>query len=222
MTHEANAPAWLRTARTAALAALAICGCAAPASLTLRQPSAPTAEREIRLASDWAFYAQDGERREMLLAFPLPHARTGPRDFLLYLSAPADRDEVRIAAQDGGATYGFLIQEVGRMKGRTNLRSGAVSIDTPLLRRRALDVEFDVTGEDGTRIVGRARLAPDDRELRAFRDRFRADIEIARRGQPTSAPADARTAADAVAVEPRPAAGAGDGEAAAAPVPDPS
>lgn len=163
-----------------------------PASLVLRQAGAPSAEREIRLDSEWAFYAEDGERRDLLLAYPLPRARTGPRDFLLFLCVPARAEEIRIASQDSGPSFGFLIQEVGRLKGKTTLRSGTVRVDAPLLRPGALDLEFDLTGDDGTRIIGRARVAQNERELSAFRSRFRADIELAARSGPDQ-PASAET-----------------------------
>ncbi len=162
---------------TGLIALWALTGCAPRAELRLLQPSAPPAQRDLSLASDWAYYLDEGGRRLILLAFPLPGARDGPRDFLVFLSTPQGEGEFAVDADDPAAVRGFLIQVVGQLKGKTLFESGSVRIRHRLLERSRRELSLEVRCTDGTQLTGRALIDPDLRELRAFQRRFAGDIQ---------------------------------------------
>jgi hypothetical protein len=149
-------------------------GCGPRAALTLHQPNAPAVQQKLELASDWACVAAAEGKRAVLVDFPLPGSAAGPRDFRVYLELPA-RDG-KFAAGAGQPVRGFFIQEVGRRSGKTLIADGFAQIDAPLLRPNERVLELDLSTDDGTRLVGKARLRSDDLELQRFRARFSADV----------------------------------------------
>jgi hypothetical protein len=173
---------------TGLIAAWALFGCAPRAEVRLLQPNAPPAQRNLSLVSDWAFYLDEGGRRLILLAFPLPGTRDGPRDFLVFLSAPQGEGEFAVAPDDPAAARGFLIQVVGQLKGKTLFESGPVRIRHRFLERARRELSLEVRCTDGTQLSGRALITPDPRELRAFQRRFAGDIQ--RLNPPETQPAD--------------------------------
>lgn len=162
---------------TSAFCLLAAAGCAPRSELRLLQPSAPPAQRNLTLASDWAWYLDEGGRRFVLLAYPLPGARDGPRDFLVFLSAPEDDGELTVDPDDPSAVRGFLIQVVGQLRGKTLFRSGSLSVRRRFLERARRELTLDLQCADGTQLTGRALIDPDPRELRAFQRRFAGDVQ---------------------------------------------
>ncbi|MBI5863812.1 MAG: hypothetical protein HZB38_04765 [Planctomycetes bacterium] len=155
-------------------ALLCAAGCARKrAVVALEQPSAPPSQREMTLASDWAFTARQDVRRLCLLDFPLPGAADGPRDFRLFVALPANGEDFTV--EPGGA-QGFLIQKVGRLRGMTALALGKVQLNGVLLQNRAQKLTIDATCADGTHITGEAKLLPADDELRSFLIVHAADV----------------------------------------------
>jgi hypothetical protein len=152
-------------------------GCARDARLTLQQDAAPPGQKDIRLASDWAYVNDASGRREVLLAFPLPGAEVGPRDFLLYLSIPRENGTHNVS-DSGSGVSGLLLQKVGMLAGKTTLESGTVECKPSLMRPDVLDLEVNVVCDDGTRIRGEAKMRPSEGELRAFRDAYAVDISL--------------------------------------------
>jgi hypothetical protein len=151
-------------------------GCAPRPQVTLLQPHAPPAQRAIQLVGDWTYFEQTGSRRRYLLAFPLPGAMTGARDFLIYLAAPTGTGVFSIGVNDATGAQGFLIQKVGLLAGRTNFSRGAVRVQDVPFRPHARQLELDILCGDGTQIVGRVLAAHSPAELTAFDRRYAADI----------------------------------------------
>lgn len=187
------------------------------AQLVLEQPHAPPAQQHIDLASDWAYLDSGPQRRELLLDFPLPGRKEGPRDFRIYLDLPAGAEVATISQDASGGGRGFFIQEVGRMRGKAVITHGTVRLQDNLWTLGQPRVDLDVRCDDGTRISGSARPTLSGQELGAFRRRYAADIaalhpEVAR-SQLTAGPPGAE---GAPAVQ-DPGAGAAGNDAAAAP-----
>jgi hypothetical protein len=89
--------------RMGALVAWGLCaavsGCSASGgSVTLFQPHLSGRQQEVRLTSEQAWWASDGDGDRVLVEFPLPGATTGRPMYLLYL-----RLDEPPAAQDGPA-----------------------------------------------------------------------------------------------------------------------
>lgn len=162
---------------TGLLACWAPTGCAPRAELRLLQPNAPPAQRDLSLASDWAYYLDEGGRRFILLAFPLPGARDGPRDFLVYLSTPEGEGEFAVHTDDPAVARGFLIQVVGQLKGKTLFESGPVHVRHRPFDRARRELTLELRCADGTQLTGRAMIEPEPRELRAFQHRFAGDVQ---------------------------------------------
>lgn len=172
-------------------------GCSTKASLDLHQPGAPPAQREMRLESDWAATHVDQGRRACLLDFPLPGGKAGPRDFRCYVETPEGEGVFEIA--EHGPARGFLLQEIGLRRGKTVFRSGTVKVSSPVLRPSERVVEVDVACDDGTRVIGGAKIRPDHDVVRRFRDGHAADI-ASLAGSP-EAPAAALAADDGAAAQ---------------------
>lgn len=151
-------------------------GCALAAKARLQQPFAPPAQQDIRLQSDWSFTTADGSRRSVLLEFPLPGSVAGPRDFRVFLSLPDQSGTLSVDPLDRNAGRGFLIQEVGRYKGKTEFTSGAVALRRELLSGRYWRLKLDLTCRDGARLIGAARLEENSLEVDAFKRAFVGDI----------------------------------------------
>lgn len=163
-------------ALTCALLGLALCGCGSSAKVRLQQPFAPPAQQDIRLESDWSFTDAGAGRRSVLVEFPLPGSEVGPRDFHLYLSLPETTGDVTIDPRNAGMGRGFLIQEVGRYKGKTEFESGFVMLKRGLLPPRGWRLELDINCRDGARLTGSARLQENTLEVGAFRRKFVGDL----------------------------------------------
>ncbi len=161
------------------------------ARITLTQPQAPPAQQRIELASDWGAVSDDGERKLALVDFPLPGRKDGPRDFRVFLDLPLDARDETIRPGDVAAARGFLLQEVGRLRGKANFTSGSVAISRDPFRIRPPTLRIDVTCDDGTRVVGSARLTSDPETIRSFLRKFAADVAALRSQEP-----DASIAAD--------------------------
>lgn len=163
---------------TIVVAVFALAGCAQHrAAMTLDQPHAPPSQRQLTLASDWAFSATQDARRLILIDFALPGASDGPRDFRVFLAMPGNSDKAVIAAtSQGGSAAGFFIQKVGRLSGKTTFVEGSVSVEDALLQPGTRELTLDVRCADGTRIAGSARLRESDEELRLFLQSHAADV----------------------------------------------
>lgn len=171
------------------LAAAVAAGCAPPNRIVLVQPTAPPAQQRLELATRWVFFDQAGDRVRALLAYPLPGSLDGPRDFLLYLDLPAGGGRLAVDSSSGGAT-GFLIQRKGFRRGKAVFAGGTVDARRRWLNGRVLDLRLDVECDDRTRVVGRAALRLDEREMGEFAARYAADIgSLASRERVTSQPA---------------------------------
>lgn len=155
---------------------LAVAGCAPRAHLVLHQPAAPPAQQHLELASDWSYYADNDGRRHYVLAFPLPGAADGPRDFVAYLSAPTGEGTYPVNEHGPAGVQGFLIQAVGALRGKTILTGGEVRIRPIWFARAKRKLDLDVLCGDGTHIEGTAVVSPDAAEWRAFRRRYAADL----------------------------------------------
>lgn len=168
-------------------------GCSTPPTLRLRQPSAPPAQRDLRLTSAWTYsHAADGVRR-CLLAYPLPGSADGPRDFLVYVVLPAQAQRVAVGAGEDSACRGFLIQAVGDLHGKAQFVSGRVAVEAPRMPGREPLLKLDVRCEDGTWISGQARIVPSAAELRDFERRFAADVAALFPGDPANDPSAGST-----------------------------
>ena len=161
---------------TLALLASGALGCSRRAQVVLHQPFAPPSQQEIELESRWAFSAAAHGHRRCLLELPLPQNEDGPRDFRLYLTF-ADVSGVRSVAPDKpDGARGFLIQEVGRLSGRTEFTKGTIRFRRVLLQSRLRRLDLNLRCADGATITGKAYVETDDRELRRFEREFAADV----------------------------------------------
>ncbi|MGD8450336.1 MAG: hypothetical protein PVJ57_00830 [Phycisphaerae bacterium] len=165
-------------------------GCAPRARLVLHQPTAPPAQQHLEIASDWSYCADDNGRRQVLLAFPLPGAKDGPRDFLVHLATPPGEGTYPVDEHGPGGVQGFLIQAVGARRGKTVFTGGEVCIRPAWLARHRWKLTLDVQCSDGTRIEGDAVLSPAAAEWRTFKRRYAADLaptatQPADEGRPT-------------------------------------
>jgi hypothetical protein len=146
------------------------------AEIVLRQPFAPPSQQELKLASNSAFDTVADDRRIWLLAFPLPSQPDGPRDFHVYLSTPDGVDD--FAADQGSQTAvrGFLIQEVGQLRGKTVVTGGRVRVSKPWYDPRRCVLDLNLACSDGTVIIGHARAEPVASEISAFERRYSGDV----------------------------------------------
>lgn len=170
----------------ATVLAILSAGCGPQAKLVLIQPNAPQAQQVLRLTSDWAFSDTADGRQQLLLDFPLPQSVAGPRDFRVFLAVPERAGVTTIDLEHLDAARGFLIQEVGRLRGKTVFSGGTVELKAPSLGSSEWTVIVDVHCEDGTRVVGKAKLRPEKQELNTFRTAHAADIQLlSPQSQPT-------------------------------------
>jgi hypothetical protein len=163
--------------------------------LSLEQPSAPAAQRELHLESKWGFSKLESGGRSTLLAFPLPGAEDGPRDFLVYLRTPDVAGDVTIDPAAESAGRGFLIQTVGLLRGKTLLQSGTVRFEKLFAQRDRLRLIIDVQTSDASRIRGVAYISTDPAEVTQFQRRYARDVALltSADGEPSNAsgtPAD--------------------------------
>ena len=165
---------------TAVLAAIGLCGpllwgCSSSAKLELDQPFAPPSQQTLKLTSCWAFATRGGEGYACLLAFPRPGAPATSRDFLVYVVAPTDQGEFAVAPE---GARGFLIQEVGRLGGKTPFAEGRVRLQPVWFRPHRRRLKLDVCCVDGTHVTGQALLQDSFEELSRFQRRYDADIVV--------------------------------------------
>lgn len=163
-----------------------VAGCRRGGEITLHQPSAPPSQRELELAGSSTFCATHAGRRSYLLAFPLPGAEDGPRDFLMYLSTPDARGRWRVDPDSPEAVRGFMIQGVGRLAGKTCFTGGTVRCRKVWFAPRLCRLDFDVRCDDRTRITGTAYVESAAQEVHIFEQRYAADLALL--SSPTSPP----------------------------------
>ncbi len=153
-------------------------GCALRSEVVLKQPFAPSSQQELKLTSRWTFCASDAGRRNCLLAFPLPAAQDGPRDFLLYVSAPAGEGQFHVDPESSAGARGFFIQAVGDLKGKTTFTGGTIEVSGVWLRPGWRRLDLALRCDDGTEINGRAFLQEMPAEVQAFERRYAGDIAL--------------------------------------------
>ena len=176
------------TQRTPALAALLLLlgsvtlGCSRRAEVVLRQPFAPPSQQHMELKSRWAFSALTGGQRTCLLDFPLPRSDDGPRDFHIYLTFPDGGGELALARDEPDDARGFLIQEIGLLRGKTEFTDGTIRCRLVFLHARLRRLDLDVRCADGASISGRAYVEIDELEMRHFEREFAADVSALRPG----------------------------------------
>ncbi len=158
-------------------------GCARGARVELRQPFAPPAQQRIVLKSDWVCRDDAGR---WLLEFPLPAAHEGPRDFHIFLMNVPARGAAPVRLDQAGAVRGMLIQDVGKLRGKTVFTAGRVRMRRPWWQRSPR-LELDVTCDDGTSITGWAHPTSDPRALERFARKHATDVALLKSeaGEPT-------------------------------------
>ncbi|MFQ5805818.1 MAG: hypothetical protein ACE5I3_05140 [Phycisphaerae bacterium] len=128
------------------------------------------------MKSRWAFSAAGTEHWCCLLDFPLPGETAGPRDFHIYVMLPDAEGELVVAPDDPAGARGFLIQEVGRLRGKTEFTAGTLRCRRVFLQPRLRRLDLNVQCADGATIAGTAYVEISERELRKFEREFAADI----------------------------------------------
>ncbi|TWT45421.1 hypothetical protein RAS1_18460 [Phycisphaerae bacterium RAS1] len=166
-------------------------GCSSHAKLDVCQPLAPPRQQQMRLESDWAYHAADGSRTSVLIALPLPGAKDGPRDFLLYLRACG---AVTGYSPPPDGCGGFFVQVVGALAGKSCVVGGDVRLKNVLLQPRRVRVELKLQLDDGTTIEGTALTLEDGAEVHAFERRYAGDVALLATSATQPATAGAPTA----------------------------
>lgn len=167
---------------------LALCttaGCSRGGTFTLRQPFAPAAQRELRLKGHWMFGTVEEDRWNVVLAFPLPGASDGERAFAAYLSMPDVFGTVQRGDADTESLRAFLIQEVGRLSGKTVFDRGSVSVSKVLLKPNFRRLRAHLESADGTVLEGRAVVQTSPTDVRAFERQYAGDVQRLRGEPPT-------------------------------------
>ncbi|MCG3128067.1 MAG: hypothetical protein CHACPFDD_02941 [Phycisphaerae bacterium] len=151
-------------------------GCRASADLTIMQPFAPPAQRVLELRHGARQFELRGDDRMVaLLAFPLPGARDGPDDFVVYLDVPRADGTWRVGTA-GSDARGFLIQATGALRGKTMLARGTIILKSPLLGGRSRTIQLDVETADGAFVRGKLTARPDSIAVREFETRRSGDV----------------------------------------------
>ncbi|MHC4065602.1 MAG: hypothetical protein ACYSUI_14050, partial [Planctomycetota bacterium] len=76
-------------------------GCAPFARVDLTQPCGDQRQRLLPLESEWAHFAsEDSPWDRLLLAWPLPGARSGNKHFVLYLRLPRGAGRYSVEEDD--------------------------------------------------------------------------------------------------------------------------
>lgn len=169
------------------LQTLALVGCAQRAEVRLQQPAAPPSQRDLQLTTEWSVCATNAGQRECVLEFPSPGAVDGVRDFRLYLRLPGGEGQFPVGE---GGTRGFLIQEVGRLRGKALFTSGTAAVSKATLQRGLWRLDLDLITNDGATVRGRAYLREQAEAIRVFTRRFGGDVAaLTRRSTPSHAAA---------------------------------
>jgi hypothetical protein len=157
--------------------ATAVAGCSRRAEVVLRQPFAPPSQQQMELKSRWAFSAMGDGHCRCLLGFPSPGSDDGTRDFHVYLTFP-DVDRALVLARDEpDGARGFLIQEIGLLRGKTEFTDGTVRCRRVFLYPRLRRLDLDVRCADGASVSGKAYVEIDEREMHRFEQDFAADVK---------------------------------------------
>lgn len=172
--------AWNRLRRvifgvSLAAASAAGAGCATERRVLLTQEFAPAAQKVLYLDEPRAFFAEQDASRTLAASFPLPGSSAGPTAYVLLARGPAGVDEWTIGA-DGAR--GFLIQELGTLRGKSMLASGTIRFSSALFKPGWRDVDVALRCVDGAELNGdfnAQRSAPD---TAAVARRYRADAEL--------------------------------------------
>lgn len=171
-------------------------GCATRAELTLYQPDAPPAQRELQLESEWAAFAPQADRLAVVLQFPLPGALDGARDYHLYLVVPNDAGTHEV----GPAVRGFLVQSVGARRGKTAIVGGTVRLAPSGLQPKSRSIRLALDTADGCRLLGEATLEQQPATLRQFQRQFAGDVAALR----SAAAAESHSAPASSGAQPQP------------------
>jgi hypothetical protein len=151
-------------------------GCARKAEFTLRQPFAPPAQQNLKLAGDWAFHAAAADCETYALAFPLPGAADGPRAFVVYFTGPKQTGKLVIGSNDLQAVRGFMIQEVGALAGRCDFVAGTLEVRAVPLAPRLRKLLIQARTEDGAELAGQALVEDLPRAIQSFEREFSGDV----------------------------------------------
>jgi hypothetical protein len=180
----------IRACRLPLASLLAAAGCASNAELTVRQPFAPPSQQVLKLTGERAYYATSDHQQTSVLTFPLPGAVAGPRAFVLYLTGPNRSGTVGVAPDDPQSARGFLIQELGKLAGRSDFASGTLSYRDVPFRHRLRHLKVDLRTEDGAVITGAATLEESPKAVESIEREFAGDVASLQR-LPTAEPAEA-------------------------------
>lgn len=141
----------------------------------LEQPFAPPSQRLLQLTPEVAVIADRDAESACLLTFGLPGARAGPRAYAAYFRfAPRGGDQL-ISGRGGGAR-GFLIQEVGELRGKSAFTSGTLRFTPRDWMHPAAALKLNASAADGTSLGGRVQLTFEEGTLRSFERRYAGDI----------------------------------------------
>ncbi len=185
----------LATRALVTLLLLVPAGCSTTRDIVLYQPTAPRAQRRIELTGGHYAFAGDAGRRRFVLDFPLPGSRSGPSDFRLFLSAPALDEMTPISPGDEAAGRGFLLQTIGLRRGKTVFTGGYVRVRSLWLTQDTVRLDLEIDCADDTRISGSVFVKARPETVRAFEQRYAADI-AALRVDAAATTADASAAAE--------------------------
>lgn len=159
----------------ATVLAAVLCGCQPQPGLRLLQPTAPYSQREIPLSTDRAHYVVRSDQLIALLEAPLPGAKDGPPAFEVYLVLQDRPDSQIVGPVEQADARGFLIQDVGRLAGKSHLESGVLTVRRVWLKSR-YRLEIDAETDDGARLVGDIELTPRGEAIARFERRRAADV----------------------------------------------
>lgn len=140
--------------------------CAPLARVEVHQPRAGGLQHDMQLSSDWAVFAEDGGTR-VLLAFPLPGARRGDKQYQLYWRCPSHSG--RFVLQAGGADHvrGFFRQLRGRHVGIVPFEEATIQISGS---GETSSGWFEIQCRDGTRLKGDFIARRSDWEILEFEE----------------------------------------------------
>jgi hypothetical protein len=154
-----------------AISTAALCGgCALPAQLEVYQPDLGGPQSGLHLESSWAHFARDrDDKARVLLAFPLPGARRGDKQYFVYLQFAGDAQEYVLDDQHPLAMSGFFEQVKGRYAGITQFESAVLKVQRDEQRFRG---QFVAVCGDGTGLEGRFDARRDDWIVEQFEKEF--------------------------------------------------
>ncbi len=125
----------------------------------------------MELQSNWAAFAENGSTRA-LLAFPLPGALRGNKQFYIYLRCPSATGRFLLAPGGPDDVRGFFKQVAGRHAGVASFVQAAVTIDG---NQDACTGRFQFECEDGTILQGEFRATRDDWLVQQFEEATRLE-----------------------------------------------